>query len=57
MNPEEIKEFIKNEMLNNLTVKVKCGYGGYVSVEIYYNNQYVSSSSDNIVIDNDPEYN
>lgn len=39
-----IAEIVKNEIINNLKVKVTAAYGGYIQVDLLYNGKVIDSS-------------
>ena len=39
-----IAEIVKNEIKNNLKLKVTAAYGGYVQVDLLYNGEVIDSS-------------
>lgn len=47
MSPEEIKELIKNSILEKLTVEVDYS-SNRVGIDIYYDGEHVTSSADYI---------
>ena len=40
-----LSELIKNEIKNNLKIKVSADYGGYVNVGLLYDGEVISSDS------------
>ena len=46
-----LSELIKNEIKNNFKVKVSADYGGYVNVELLYNDEVISSDACQVITD------